>query len=222
MILIPLSAEMHQEADKLEEDDPKAFGPAGSNAQVYSLLWVGIGIATAGGHALSGVMYEKTTWAAMTLTLMLICLLGRGRVILYTENRRQGAIALSHDRILGALTTVAPFYIDSLEGTPKVDLGVDNSDGSGVQGLYGYSDRWTQYKCESVHLLGRSGLARLAGARLLSSTCPSDRAELLVGQLSILVHKPLPNITITSHNHWILVFGLNKCGVSQTHQANDI
>ncbi|KAI4132186.1 MAG: hypothetical protein LQ338_000852 [Usnochroma carphineum] len=94
LILTPLSAEMLLEADRLEEDHPEAFGSAGSYARVYSLLCVAYGIGTAAGPALSGFLYERTTWAATTLTLALISLLGSVPVFLYTVNRQQGAITL--------------------------------------------------------------------------------------------------------------------------------
>ncbi|KAL8791801.1 MAG: hypothetical protein Q9195_005610 [Heterodermia aff. obscurata] len=97
LILTPVSADMFYEADNLEESHPNTFGEAGPYAQVYSLLCVALGLATAVGPAWSGFMYEVTSWSFTMLPLVVMCLVGSVPVYLYTGGRQERAIALPHD-----------------------------------------------------------------------------------------------------------------------------
>ena len=88
---------MFYEADNLEESHPNIFGEAGPYAQVYSLLCIAIGLATAVGPAWSGFVYEVTNWSFTMLLLVVMCVLGSIPVYLYTGGRHERAIALGED-----------------------------------------------------------------------------------------------------------------------------
>jgi len=84
LILAPLAADMFYEVEILAERHPETFGNGGAYAQAYSLLCSAMGLGTALGPILAGILFEKTGWQTTQNALAVICQLGSVGAYVYT------------------------------------------------------------------------------------------------------------------------------------------
>ena len=90
LILASLAADMFYEIDFLVEMNPEVFGKVGVYAQAYSLLCCAMGLGTALGPILAGVLLEKAGWQITHSVLAIICAAGSIGVYQYTGRVRFG------------------------------------------------------------------------------------------------------------------------------------
>ena len=93
LILAPLAADIFHEVEILAESHPETFGNGGAYAQAYALLCFAMGLGTALGPIISGVLFEKFGWQTTQNALAVTCLLGSGGAYLYTGPVRRGKTA---------------------------------------------------------------------------------------------------------------------------------
>ena len=87
LILAPLAADMFDEVDVLIDTYPATFGKAGAYVQACSISCCAMGIATAAGPIVAGVLFEKTGWLVTQSVLAILCALGSLVVFRYIGRR---------------------------------------------------------------------------------------------------------------------------------------
>lgn len=76
LVLAPLAADTFAEVEILAESYPNIYCRKAAYGQAYSLTYCAMGLGTAFGPVLAGVVYERTGWRTMENLLAIICALG--------------------------------------------------------------------------------------------------------------------------------------------------
>lgn len=87
LVLAPLAADMFDEVDVLIETYPVTFGKAGAYSQAYSICCAAMGLATAAGPILAGVLLEKSSWLITQSVMAILCALASLVVFRYIGRR---------------------------------------------------------------------------------------------------------------------------------------